>query len=679
MARTAAADTGDIVLFARRATVIAGAWSRVSDASAAGGERLANPDAGVAKRAVALASPADYFELKFTPVAGRAYRLWIRSRAQNDSWTNDSVFVQFSNGQTVDGAAAYRIGTTSAMVYSLEEASNAGESGWGWQDNGYGLNVLGEPIYFDGTPQTIRIQAREDGISIDQIVLSPVTYATTAPGAGKNDTTILAESVAVVPTPPATTPAGRAEIVIYANRATVVSGAWSLVTDATAAGGARLATPDAGVPKLLTPLASPVHYFDLTFTPEAGRAYHLWIRSKAQNDSWTNDSVFVQFSGAKTASGAARYRIGTASAMTYSLEEAANAGESGWGWQDDAYGYGALGESIYFDGTVQTIRVQGREDGLSIDQIVLSSATYAGRSPGAAKNDTTILAATDAVAPVPGPVVTPVPVPTPVPTPTPTPTPTPVPTGSTLRVLEWNTHHGGFSPNNTYDPDRLATFIVSTRADVVMLTEIEKFTGWGNQDQPALYKALLEQKTGRTWYSVFGQEFGQWDANGKGNLILSTYPLISTGRYELMNNYDRNVVEADITVNGRNVTLLLTHLDPDSPALRLVQAKEITSWAGSLPQNRILAGDFNAWPDQTSIAHFNTTYYDSWTVAAAAGTATSFVGNTGETKNGRIDYIMHSKQSTNLFVTSSQVFDTRDANGMMASDHRPLLTIFEVR
>ena len=48
------------------------------------------------------------------------------------------------------------------------------------------------PIYFatSGT-QTIRIQQREDGTIIDQIVLSPDTFFTTAPGARKGDTTIL--------------------------------------------------------------------------------------------------------------------------------------------------------------------------------------------------------------------------------------------------------------------------------------------------------------------------------------------------------------------------------------------------------------------------------------------------------------------------------------------------------
>jgi endonuclease/exonuclease/phosphatase family metal-dependent hydrolase len=87
----------------------------------------------------------------------------------------------------------------------------------------------------------------------------------------------------------------------------------------------------------------------------------------------------------------------------------------------------------------------------------------------------------------------------------------------------------------------------------------------------------------------------------------------------------------------------------------------------------------NAWPDQTSIAHFNTLYYDSWAVAAANGTAVAFSGNSGETKSGRIDYIFYSKGASNLVVTSSRVYDTRDSNGVMPSDHRPVLTQFEVR
>ena len=196
---------GDIVLYAKRATIVGSAWSPVNDTTAAGGVRISNPDAGAAKLAAPFASPASYFEVPFKAETGRAYRLWIRGKAQNDSWQNDSTFVQFSGSVDASGAPLFRIGTTSATVVSIEEASGMGVSGWGWQDNGYGLNVLGPVVYFNSTDETLRIQVREDGLSIDQIVLSPVQYATTAPGAGKNDTTILSETFTSVTTSSPTT------------------------------------------------------------------------------------------------------------------------------------------------------------------------------------------------------------------------------------------------------------------------------------------------------------------------------------------------------------------------------------------------------------------------------------------------------------------------------------------
>ncbi|HXG65873.1 MAG TPA: hypothetical protein VNO70_12270, partial [Blastocatellia bacterium] len=95
------------------------------------------------------------------------------------------------------------------------------------------------------------------------------------------------------------------DVILYASEATVRSGGWAKGSDSTAAGGYCMRDADAGAAKLTSPLANPTNYFELTFNAEAGRGYRLWIRGKAQNDYWGNDSVFVQFSGSVTASGAA--------------------------------------------------------------------------------------------------------------------------------------------------------------------------------------------------------------------------------------------------------------------------------------------------------------------------------------------------------------------------------------
>ena len=71
------------------------------------------------------------------------------------------------------------------------------------------------------------------------------------------------------------------------------------------------------------------------------------------------------------------------------LEEGEEAGVSGWGWSDSAWG--ATATPVYFaQSGLQTIRIQQREDGVGWDQLILSSAAKTTR-PGLLKNDTTIV------------------------------------------------------------------------------------------------------------------------------------------------------------------------------------------------------------------------------------------------------------------------------------------------
>ena len=183
------AETAEVVAHAWTAPLIAGHWRVIIDPTAAGGARLSHPDAGAATIASARKAPRDYFEVRVPVEAGRPYRLWLRGRADENLAANDSVFVQFSSAVNANGAGAYAIGTSAAMVVNIEDCSGCGLNGWGWQDNGAGVERLGPVVTF-GTSglQTIRIQTREDGVSIDQIVLSPLAYLASAPGARHSDT-----------------------------------------------------------------------------------------------------------------------------------------------------------------------------------------------------------------------------------------------------------------------------------------------------------------------------------------------------------------------------------------------------------------------------------------------------------------------------------------------------------
>ena len=139
-------STNDVVLYAADAAIVAGSWRVAADPSAAGGRKMYQPDTAAAKVVTASASPANYFELSFDAEAGRPYHLWIRGKADWNTYSNDSVHVQFSDSVLSGGQPIWRIGSTSSTEWNLEECPNCGEAGWGWEDNGWGgLDQLGQP------------------------------------------------------------------------------------------------------------------------------------------------------------------------------------------------------------------------------------------------------------------------------------------------------------------------------------------------------------------------------------------------------------------------------------------------------------------------------------------------------------------------------------------------------
>jgi endonuclease/exonuclease/phosphatase family metal-dependent hydrolase len=734
--QSASAQT--IVLYASQAPVKVGNWSVVSDSTAAGGFRMASADRGGAKVVTPLAAPSSYFEMSFYANAGQPYRLWMRGKAEGNSPYNDSVHVQFSGSMTSTGAATFRIGTGSSTEYNLEDCSGCGLSGWGWQDNGWGVAVLGPSIYFQTTGmQTIRVQEREDGLSIDQIVLSPSTYLSIPPGTLKNDgviLTALSGSPAPTPTPtptptpnptptPTPPPSSASDVVIWASNIPVsnLRGSWIRESSGTAAGGILVRNPDAGAAKISTASASPSNYFDVTFNAQAGTAYRLWVRGRAEGDYWGNDSVFVQFSGSQNSSGSAMYRTGTTSALEVNLEDCSGCGISGWGWQDDGWGVGVLGPLVYFQSTgTQTLRVQTREDGMSIDQIVLSPSRYLNSSPGSLKNDGVILQYTEgapAVSNQPPQVSI---------SASPTSGTGPLFVSFSTSVNDpdgyiasyyWNfgdsttsttavpTHTysstGTYTASLTVTDNAGATATASVQINVsapappppssttnlrVMSWNVsfgqgtDGVTNWNrianyianfNPDLVGLCEmppddisgllTLLQQKTGITWNWHF---IAKAPGIPEGNLILSKYSFSSKSSRYLSS--ERSVAQVTVNVGGRNINFFATHLDAYSSTIRYQQVTELQSFTNGFSESKIVVGDFNAGPDQSEAIHMAEIYYDSWVNAMNIGTASAYPDNPvylhTRTRRGRIDYAWLSKGTGNLVVKNAQIPDVRDLN-----------------
>jgi len=348
-------------------------FAHVSDPSAAGGFKMTTADEGWSSLNAPpiwpTLDPFAYYAIH-VPVAGE-YRLWLRMRGQGNSKWNESVWVQFTDA-TQNGQPAYRIGTEDGLLVNLEDCFGCGIQEWGWQDNAWWLDQS-SLVTLPSGPQSFVVFLREDGVEIDQIVLSPARFKHTPPGGLKDDATILL----------------RTEVLLNATDVTEF-GKVSIVEDEGSAAD-KVSSNDAGWASPDQPPANPLDggYADFAFNvPQAGE-YHLWIRMQAKGDTKWNDSVWVQFDQAWV-DGVPSYRIHSQDGLLVNLENCFGCGVQSWGWQDNSWWLNQSGIVTLPEGT-NRIRVLVREDGVEFDQIVLSPARFLAASPGELKNDRTFV------------------------------------------------------------------------------------------------------------------------------------------------------------------------------------------------------------------------------------------------------------------------------------------------
>jgi hypothetical protein len=183
----------NIVIYAADVAAAArhGSWSLAPDSSSPGGQKLVTSDLGIANTAAPLAAPRDYVDVSFSAPAGTPYRIWLRMQALNNNKLNDAVWVQFSDA-LAGGSPIYQLNSTSGLLVNLATDANATSlSRWGWQNGAYWLSQPTTVTFANSGTHTLRIQIREDGVQLDQIVLSPTTYLNSAPGVPTNDTVVV--------------------------------------------------------------------------------------------------------------------------------------------------------------------------------------------------------------------------------------------------------------------------------------------------------------------------------------------------------------------------------------------------------------------------------------------------------------------------------------------------------
>jgi endonuclease/exonuclease/phosphatase family metal-dependent hydrolase len=500
----------------------------------------------------------------------------------------------------------------------------------------------------------------------------------------------------------ASNPGDGADIVISASSVSTLNGHWSRQASTDAGNSVRLTSPDGGWATTGQPLADPTHYFETTFEAESNTPYRVWLRLRATGNSKWNDSVWVQFDGARHNDGTPAYPIGTTRGLLVNLAQCSTCATAEWGWLNGAYWLQQRSVVSFAAPGPHTIRVQTREDGVEIDQIVLSPVRFLSSAPGPMLNDNTIVSLSGAGAiegaaqvetqgavipafggisaagtddtgggvaialPNPSPQSPP---PAPAPPPPPPPPPPPSAPGTSFRMMTWNIQHGR-TKAKAYDPAAQARFIADQNPQVVALQEVQTW----DENQPARYKALLEQYTGVAWHLQWAPVNG--NAGTEGNVILTRLPVVSSTYFQMHATGDhdalysnRSTAQATVTVGGVKVHVFSTHLDWYNTAHRTAQLHDMMAWTETFGARRIVGGDFNSWWGESWIITMMGDYYDTW------------LDVTGSKQNGhtvnnavRFDYLFRAKDG------ATQITPTRiTAPATALSDHNPVIADYLVK
>jgi hypothetical protein len=259
----------DIVLYSSDVSTSVGNWARVSYSSAADGAEMRSNNLGSSNPKQPVSARGDYFEARFNPEAGRLYRVWLRLRALEDSKDNDSVWVQFSGAVGSDGLPLWRIGTNGGLLVNLESCDGCSVSGWGWRNGAWWLAQDALVRFPAASEQVVRVQSREDGTAVDQILLSPTTYFDTPPGLPANDTTILRKKAGPPNRAPATSITSPADGATFSTPATIqitasASDRNGMVTHVEFYAGKELLFTDTASPWLVTWKNMPPGAYSLT-------------------------------------------------------------------------------------------------------------------------------------------------------------------------------------------------------------------------------------------------------------------------------------------------------------------------------------------------------------------------------------------------------------------------------
>jgi endonuclease/exonuclease/phosphatase family metal-dependent hydrolase len=239
---------------------------------------------------------------------------------------------------------------------------------------------------------------------------------------------------------------------------------------------------------------------------------------------------------------------------------------------------------------------------------------------------------------------------------------------TTLRVLCYNIHYGQ-GADGQYDLERLAEVINKASPDLVALQEVDVGVNRSGQVHQAQRLGELTKMSVR-----FGPT-QHYQGGLYGNAVLTRLPILDvviqplpyTESTSQRTTYPRGAIAVTVRgPEGKPLRFVSTHFQHNVPEDRLAEAKAINKlFVGPENMPTILAGDMNAVPDsepiQELLKHWSNAIDEQSSPTAPSKKPTS-----------RIDYIFY-RPAPMFRVSHAEVIAES-----MASDHRPVLAVFEI-
>ena len=166
-----------------------------------------------------------------------------------------------------------------------------------------------------------------------------------------------------------------------------------------------------------------------------------------------------------------------------------------------------------------------------------------------------------------------------------------------MRIMSYNIQGHAAARREDHLP-KLAEVIAAAQPDIVGLQEVH----CGTRAGPAHQGEVLASLTGMNYW--FGRSCAM-DGGDYGNAILTRGTIQASYLHPLPGSGEpRSVLQADISVNGTEVTFFVTHLAAWGRLLRVARMRQVAELGditarGSLPH--VLVGDFNVPPGAEEI------------------------------------------------------------------------------